>query len=236
MTPVPAFVDYEFAGRKELCLCTATRSSRRVLIIPPLFDEMNRMRKMLVDVMLALESLDVASFLPDLPGTNESLVALEQVTLTDWQDAIAACAQQHHISDIASFRGSALAVAALPKARHWIFSPVKGATILRTMLRTRVAADRESGLNTGLADLSAQAETRPIELAGNIIGPELFAQLNAADIPDRENQRIVRLESDNKPADAQIPGSALWLRAEPDDDPAMSSAIARDLAGWMGPQ
>ena len=233
MTATPAFVDYEFAGRKELCLCTATRSSRRVLLVPPLFDEMNRMRRMLVDVMHALEDLDTAGFLPDLPGTNESLVALEQVHLADWRNALQACARQHHISHIASFRGGALAVAELQTARHWIFSPVKGATILRTMMRTRVAADRESGLSTSLADLTAEAETGPLELAGNILGSDLFAQLNAADIPEMDNQRIVRLESDGKPADGHIPGSSLWLRAEPDDDRAMSSAIARDIAGWM---
>ena len=234
MTLAPAFVDYEFAGRKELCLCTATRSARRVLLVPPLFDEMNRMRKMLVDVMRSLESLEIASFLPDLPGTNESLVALEKVSLSDWREALQACAKQHDISHVASFRGGALAIAGMPAARHWIFTPAKGATILRTMMRTRVAADRETGLSTSLAELTAQAETGSLELAGNILGSDLFAQLDAAEIPDMDNQWIVRLESDSKPADNHIPGSALWLRAEPDDDSAMSSAIASDIAGWMG--
>lgn len=232
MTPAPAFVSYEFADRKELCLCAAAQSSRRVMLVPPLFDEMNRMRKMLVDVMRSLESFEVGSFLPDLPGTNESLIALEQVTLSDWQKAIQACAQQHYISHIASFRGGTLTVTAT-QAAHWTFSPVKGATLVRTMLRTRVAADRESGLTTSLADLTAQAGAGPLELAGNIIGSELFAQLNAAEIPDLKNQRIVRLESENKPGDIQIPGSALWLRAEPGDDPVLSSAIAEDIAGWI---
>lgn len=233
MTLAPAFVSYEFADRKEYCLSAAAQSARRVLLVPPLFDEMNRMRKMLVDVMRALEGLEVGSFLPDLPGTNESLIGLEQVTLSGWQAAIQACAQQHEISHIASFRGGTLTVAAMDKDNHWIFSPVKGATLLRMMLRTRVAADREAGLNTSLAELAAQAETRPLELAGNIIGSDLFAQLNAAEIPAMENQRIVRLESDNKPSDIQIPGSALWLRAEPDDDLAMSKTIANDIAAWI---
>jgi hypothetical protein len=70
-------------------------------------------------------------------------------------------------------------------------------------------------------------------LAGNILGSRLFAQLDAAEIPDLKNQRIVRLESDHKPGDVQIVGSALWLRAEPDDDRAMSSAIAHDIAAWI---
>ncbi|MFT6008579.1 MAG: hypothetical protein ACI9TB_001815 [Parasphingorhabdus sp.] len=233
MTSAPAFVTYEFAERKELCLSAAAQSPCRVMLVPPLFDEMNRLRKMMVDVMRSLAALEVGSFLPDLPGTNESQIALERITLSDWQTAIQACAQQHEISHIASFRGGALTVTAMDKASHWIFSPVKGATILRTMLRTKVAADRESGLNTSLADLTAKAEAGPIELAGNILGSNLFAQMNAAEIPELNNQRIIRLESDNKPSDMQIPGSALWLRAEPDDDLAMSSAIAEDIAVWI---
>ena len=234
MTLVPAFVSYEFADRKELCLSIAARSSRRVMLIPPLFDEMNRMRKMMVDVMRSLHALEISSFLPDLPGTNESLVPLEQVTLPEWQEAVRACAQQHQISHIASFRGGALTVAGIQSASHWIFCPIKGATLLRTMLRTKIAADRESGLNTSLADLSSQAEAGPLELAGNIIGSELFAQLNAADIADMPGQRVIRLESDSKPCGGRIAGSALWLRAEPDDDPAMSAAIAQDIATWIG--
>ncbi|WP_417621658.1 hypothetical protein [Parasphingorhabdus sp.] len=190
------------------------------------------MRKMLVDVMRSLEVLDIGSFLLDLPGTNESLLPLEQATLSDWQNAIQACAAQHQISHIISFRGGALAVSAMQDSRHWIFSPVKGAQILRTMMRAKVAADKESGRNTSLADLYAQAAAGPLELAGNIIGPELFAQLNTAEIPDMRNQRIVRLETDNKPGDVSIDGPALWLRAEPDDNPAMSSAIAGDIAAW----
>ncbi|NRD90750.1 hypothetical protein C8024_16815 [Sphingopyxis sp. BSNA05] len=126
-----------------------------------------------------------------------------------------------------------MAVADLQSANHWIFSPAKGATILRTMMRTRVAADRESGLSTSLAELAEQARTGSLELAGNIIGSDLFAQLNVAEIPAMENQRIVRLASDNKQGDVQISGSALWLRAEPGDDLAMSSAIAQDIATWI---
>lgn len=203
------------------------------MLVPPLFDEMNRMRKMLVDVMQALHALDITSFLPDLPGTNESLLPLEQATLAGWQQAVEACAQQHQITHIASFRAGVLTVAEMPAASHWMLSPVKGAAILRTMMRTRVAADREAGLTTSLSGLTEQAGAGPIELAGNIIGSDLFSQLNAAGIPALQNQRIVRLASDNKPGDVQIDGSALWLRAEPDDDPAMSSAIAQDIAAWM---
>ena len=48
---------------------------QRVLLIPPLFEEANRMRRTLVLAMRAL-SADmgiVPSLLPDLPGQNDSL-------------------------------------------------------------------------------------------------------------------------------------------------------------------
>ena len=92
------------------------------MLVPPLFDEMNRMPKMLADVIRSLETIEIGSFLPDLPGTNESKIDLGQVTLSDWQNALKACAQQHKISHIASFRGGALTVAAMPNASHWTFS------------------------------------------------------------------------------------------------------------------
>ena len=150
MTPLPAFVSYELAGLKEFCLSAGDMSSHRVMLLPPLFDEMNRMRKLMVDVMRELDSLGIGSFLPDLPGTNESLAAPERITLSDWKTAVQTCAQHHQISHFASFRGGALAVPEMASARHWIFSPVKGATILRTMMRTKVAADREAGRNTSI--------------------------------------------------------------------------------------
>ena len=88
-------------------------------------------------------------------------------------------------------------------------------------------------MTTSLAELAELARTGPLDLAGNIISSEMFSQLDAASIPEPPNQRIVRLESDPKTSDAKIPGSALWLRAEPDDDPSLSAAIARDIAGWI---
>ena len=45
--------------------------------------------------------------------------------------------------------------------------------------------------------------------------------------------RTVRLESDAKPADAKLPGSPLWRRAEPDNDIALAMALADDIAAWI---
>ena len=61
MSPRPEFRTYNFAGHEEHVLCFAAGSSRRILIIPPLFDEMNRCRRMLVQAMRELAAANGAS-------------------------------------------------------------------------------------------------------------------------------------------------------------------------------
>lgn len=101
-------------------------------------------------------------------------------------------------------------------------------------MRTRVASDKESGVITKISELEESAKSEPIELAGNLINPALFSQLQAAHPPKLQNQRVARLLTDSKPCDVGVEGSALWLRAEPDSDMILSKAIANDLAEWIG--
>ena len=74
----------------------------------------------------------------------------------------------------------------------------------------------------------------PIELAGHLISPALFTGLHDAMPAVGDKHRIVRLEGDAKPSDVALAGKSLWLRAEPDDDPALSAAIAADITDWIG--
>ena len=142
-----------------------------ILLIPPLFDEMNRMRHMLVDVMMLLDDRGIGSLLPDLPGSNESLFPQDQASLTVWKDALAACAGAlGHPAHIASFRGGCLVDSFTPEARHWRLTPAKGSSLLRTMMRTRIASDKETGLTTSMAELTEAAGSQTILLAGNRIG------------------------------------------------------------------
>ena len=45
--------------------------------------------------------------------------------------------------------------------------------------------------------------------------------------------RTVRLDTDPKPADRHVPGTPLWRRAEPDNDPALAAILADDIADWI---
>lgn len=206
---------------------TAPRAT--ILFVPPLFEEANRTRRTLVLAMRALAADGFAALLPDLPGQNDSLVPLEQVDLTTWQSALADIAATiDGPLIIASLRGGTLIDHHAKAAAWWRLAPVGGASLLRTLLRARVAADREAGLTSSLDSLQTEAATAPLLLAGNRLSPAMMAQLGAAETQPVAPRRTVTLGTG---ADA-VAGTPLWLRAEPGEDSAMAAAIAADITAW----
>lgn len=198
-----------------------------ILIVPPLFEEANRTRRTLVLAMRALAERGLAAVLPDLPGQNESLVALEDVDLAGWQAALAeVAAGVNGPVLIASVRGGALIDHRVEAAGWWRLAPVGGSSLLRTLLRARVSADREAGVASSLESLSETARTQPLLLAGNRLSPAMIAGLGGAEAQPVEPLRSVTLGADG------IAGTPLWLRAEPGEDAAMAEAIAEDIAAW----
>lgn len=220
----PEYRRYSYNGQNEFCLSFGAEHPRQILIIPPLLDEMNRMRRMLAQAMRDLAARGVGSVLIDLPGCNESIAKLEVQSLDSWRDAVAACAQQLSVTHVASLRGGALIDDGAPLP-HWRLAPVKGSSLLKTMIRTRIAGDKEAGKATSEAELMAAAENAPLELAGNMLRPDMVAQLATA-VPVAVATMVERKLGED------ISGSPLWLRAEPKDDAAMSASIAADLDRW----
>lgn len=200
-----------------------------ILIVPPLFEEANRTRRTLVLSMRALAAQGFAALLPDLPGQNESPVPLEQVDLACWRGALAdVAASIDGPVVIASIRGGALIDHRAKVAAWWRLAPAGGATLLRTLMRARVAADREAGLGSSLESLQEDGKTAPLLLAGNRLSPAMVAQLGGTEVQPVAPLRTVALGGGS---DA-IPGTPLWLRAEPGEDTAMAAAVANDIAAW----
>lgn len=198
-----------------------------VLIVPPLFEEANRARRTLVLAMRALSAEGFAAVLPDLPGQNESLVPLVEVDLVRWQGALAEMVSRIDSPTIvASFRGGALIDHKAQASAWWRLAPIGGASLLRTLMRARVSADREAGVASSLEGLQNEAKTAPLLLAGNRLSPAMIAQLGASEAQVVEPLRSVGLGADG------IVGTPLWLRAEPGEDAAMAGAIAADIAAW----
>ncbi|WP_447931430.1 hypothetical protein [Sphingopyxis fribergensis] len=198
-----------------------------VLIVPPLFEEANRTRRTLVLAMRALAAERFAAVLPDLPGQNESLVPLVEADLDRWQDALAEVVSGiDGPTIIASFRGGALIDHKAQAKAWWRLAPVGGASLLRTLMRARVSADREAGVVSTLEGLHDEAKTAPLLLAGNRLSSAMIAQLGASEAQVVEPLRSVGLGAGG------IAGTPLWLRAEPGEDAAMARAIAADLSAW----
>lgn len=191
----------------------------RLLIVPPLLDEMNRMRRMLVTAMRALDWKGIDSLMPDLPGTGESLQAFSGQSLHGWRSAMSLAARQFRATHVLAIRGGALIFPNdLP---GWVLEPVMGAAVLRTLLRARVLAAREAGRHEDAATLAEVGRSEGLDLAGWRFGPAMIAGLESAR-PLDEGQREIRL--------SELGGAALWLRAEPGEDAAQSHKLAAILA------
>ena len=204
--------DDEYAVRFD------SRRKKRVLIVPALFDEGNKLRRFTVETMRALDVAEVDSMLPDLPGTNESTADLADQNLTIWGHAMAHAARHFRATHILTIRGGALCVPeGLPILR---FAPVGGPTILRGLVRARLLADREAGPQTTREEVILEGRERGTTLAGYALAPAIFSELEVTDVERRADDISQR----------EIGGSALWLRAEPDEDSDQSAALARIVA------
>lgn len=205
----------------EYALVFDKGAPQRLLIAPALFDEGHRMRRLCVDVMRRLAGSGIDSIVPDLPGTNESTVDLAGVALSDWTAAATAAAVHFGATHVLGLRGGGLIVPAdLP---GWHYGPVKGANLLRTLIRARVLASREASRDENGEGLLIEAQEHGIELAGYRLGAAMIQQLQAA----QPNSDLTEIEQD------LLGGSPLWLRAEPDADANQADALAAYLAMGM---
>ncbi|MCJ1959701.1 hypothetical protein [Novosphingobium mangrovi (ex Hu et al. 2023)] len=194
----------------------------RLLIVPALFDEGNRLRRLTVEVQRRLAGRHtITSVLPDLPGCNESLAPLEAQDLASWRGAMEACTAHFGATHVLTFRGGALAAPRALPALH--YAPVTGAAILRQMLRARLLSTREAGRTETRARLENLARTKGLDLNGYRIGARLFTDLEQAE-PRGEAQDLPQ---------SQIGGAALWLRAEPGESPEQADTLARAVAEWV---
>nr|WP_314465798.1 hypothetical protein [uncultured Novosphingobium sp.] len=223
MTPATWLCPLPDGGaQEEQALAFDSGRACRLLIVPALFDEGNRLRRFTVEVMRRLDRAGMDSVLPDLPGTNESLSGLPAQDARHWQDAMGAAARHFRATHALGLRGGCLFTPPLP-AFH--YAPVKGAQILRGMLRARMLASREAGLEEHREALTAAAREDGLVLAGYPLGSALF----------RDLERLEPAIGASVIAQDRIGGSGLWLRAEPDEDAAQADALAALLVEAMQP-
>lgn len=177
--------------------------------------------------MRALSALGTPSLLPDLPGQNDSLIATEDVRFADWRTALAELtAAEDRPLLVASWRGGTLIDdVAINAIGWWRMAPIAGANIVKAMVRTRIAGDKEAGRQSSAEAIRASATQAPIELAGNFLSAAMLDALEAA--------RPAPVDPLRQISPPQLGGSALWLRAEPGEDAAMAEAMAADIHAWV---
>lgn len=207
---------YPWHGAEEYVLAFDQGRRHRLLIVPALFDEANRLHRLTVEVMRRLDAAGIDCFLPDLPGCNESLASLEDQTLDSWQGAMAAAAAHFGATHALAIRGGGLVRPNLP---GWRYAPVKGANLLRQMLRARIVVSKEAGLAETQESLLELGNREGLDLVGYRLSPALLAQLQAALPTD-----ATEIDQDT------VGGSGLWLRAEPGEDRNQADALAAIVA------
>lgn len=210
----------EGTAREELLVAFDRGRRIRVLVCPAWFDEANKLRRFTIEVMRRLDNAEIDSFLPDLPGCNESLAPLSQQTLEDWRAGMAAAALSFGASHVLAIRaGALLAPGRLP---GWHYAPQSGPMLLRGMIRARTIAAREAGREEQAEALLALGRSEGLILGGWPLGAALIRALAEAEPVLAEGQRDI--------AQSEIGGPGLWLRAEPGEDAGQADALAAIIA------
>ena len=226
---------YDWAGGREAMLRFGPDTGPVVIAAMPLFEEANRTRAFIVTILRALAAQGIASALPDLPGTGESLIETEHASLNKWNAAFSSAAEcfgpESRPVHAIAVRGGALVDATAPVASRWHFAPAAGEGLIRDMLRARLAAAKESG--EGIDGNMIEPPGPPLELAGNRLSRALLAEIEASVPSDGPPLRILRLDTDIQPADRHVAGAPLWRRSEPGNDPDLARLLADDIAAWI---
>jgi hypothetical protein len=96
--------------------------------------------------------------------------------------------------------------------------------MLRQMIRARILASREAGRDENHDGLMATAREDGIVLAGHTLSADFIRQFEAL-APRGDGAGMIDQD--------MVPGSGLWLRAEPGESRTQADALAAILAIGM---
>jgi pimeloyl-ACP methyl ester carboxylesterase len=203
-------------GDGEAMLGFGPADGPQLLVLQPLFEEMNRTRALIGAICRGLAERGIGCWLPDLPGTGESPRALDTLSWRNWRDAVPVivAATGVRISGSVAFRGGALLDDGV-EGGHWRLAPTMGRSLLSDLRRSALASGSD-----------------PATPAGYTISPDLAGPLAAADVAQDDRTRTVRLVSDDRPANLHVEGIPVWRRPEPQQDNPLAALLVDDIALW----
>lgn len=205
---------YDRYGSTEWLMRIGDGDAPPILFLPPLFEELNRTRALIVVMMRRLAADGFGCWLPDLPGTGESERPLETMGWEDWREAVrVAAAQIGRRPLVVTARGGCLLDEAVDALARYRFAPVRGASLARDLARSGMIGGGAAG--------------------GYVLGDALLASLKEAEPSTKGQVRTARLISDPASADVKLDGPALWRRSEPGNAPDLACALAGDIREWV---
>lgn len=204
----------------ELAISTARKDAPDLLVIPPLFDEANRMRAQLVLLMRTLQDLGISSVMPDLPGTNESLQPQDAQTLSAWRAAAGSAAKHFGVRHALFTRSACFLDTGVVPAIH--YAPSDPAKLLRAMARAQSLAEKEEGNHRTPSQIIEKACSDGSTLAGWKIGAAMARELVEGTVDGNVTARILTHDD--------IGGRPLWLSNESGVDEKQAIALAAVIA------
>lgn len=220
----PRYEPYGARTGREWMLTLGSADGPQLVLLAPLFEELNFTRRLLADILRGLAARGIGGWLPDLPGTGESLLRIDDIALVDWRDAVREAGR--HVArvtgatpHVASLRGGALLDDAIEARSRWRFEPSNGAALLRHLERAQSLSNAED-------------DALRFDNTGYILGDQMLRELGEA-TPAACATSCVRNLVDT-PFAAFGDRGRLWRRAEPAACPELSEAIAADIADWIG--
>lgn len=211
---------------EETALSFHKGRAKRVLIVPPLFDEANKLRHQLFEIARLLDESGIDTALPDLPGCNESLAPFPAQTLGHWRASVATAAAHFGSTHVFAVRSGCWLV---PEGMEgWLYAPAKPKQVLRSMIRARVLAAREAGREESADTLTERGRAEGLTLAGWELGAHLLQELETAEAVTPPGYSVIE--------QAAVGGKPLWLRAENDHDADQAQALVSLISGGEAQQ
>lgn len=192
-----------------------------VLILQPLFEEANRMRRTLALMARTLDRQGVGVVMADLPGMGEHPLGANQVGISDIETAsnllCDALTSQGRPVLVAGFRAACLFDSLPGASANWRFSPEPGDRLVRTLLRTEMPEET--------------TETHAF-INGQLVSRAFLDDMARLPLPNPARLRTLRLATDRAEADHHVEASPLWRHAEPGEDPSLAELLAEDILNW----
>lgn len=199
----------------------------RVLIVPPLAEEMNKSRHVLSGVARAAADAGHEVLLPDLFGTGDSQGDLAEATLDIWRadlDRVLGRMQEEAPLHIVAFRAGAL-LAADALSRHpaqsitLVHPQSDGRQVLTQLLRLRLAGGLfGDGEKETVSQLRQRLDAgEALEIAGYRLSPALAAGIDVLTLEDLPADKVSRIH---------------WIELAPQADRPLMPASQRIIDRW----